>query len=279
MNWKVRIQKLSAWPTVHHAYAFLAQVPGIRAVVRNLARSFVPPDTRVWVRNPAGLGKGLELLLDPRFETEYASGKYEQHVQEVLSQHLKRGSVLYDVGAHIGVLSMFARELVGSSGMIFAFEADPENAQRIREQVQRNRLDRIEVVPCPVWSCAGQVRFQRAGALSSRNEGRVATESGQANEDILVLDSISLDGFAEQHLAPTVVKIDVEGAEAEVLRGSDQIFSQARPVLVCEIHNREAEKAVNRWLATKDYSFRWIEACEKLPRHLLATFRGTELGR
>jgi len=54
----------------------------------------------------------------------YAGGEYEPPIQQALSKHLKAGSVFYDVGAHIGIVSLFAARLVGSKGAVFAFEAD-----------------------------------------------------------------------------------------------------------------------------------------------------------
>jgi len=192
------------------------------------------------------------------------------HLQKALSAHLQAGSVVYDVGAHIGVVSMFASELVGSTGAVFAFEADPENAKRIEDHVRRNSLGQIQVFSCAVWSSPGQLSFERASAQSSRNQGSVVATSGQAKPDVIVVQSISLDNFAHEHLPPTLIKIDVEGAEAEVLRGCEQIFSRSHPVLICEVHHREAEEQVCPWLSQRGYSLEWLAGTAEYPRQLLA---------
>jgi len=71
--------------------------------------------------------------LDPRFEMKYASGTYEFRVQRGLLSNLRPGLVFYDVGAHIGIVSMFAAQVVGAEGAVSAFEADTENARRIED--------------------------------------------------------------------------------------------------------------------------------------------------
>lgn len=271
MNWRAGIQKLSLWPPARHVYSFLVRLSIFRNILKKLSRTAVPEQTRIWVDIPAGLGKGLALHLDPRFEMNYASGQlYEMNLQRALSAYLQPGAVVYDVGAHIGVVSMFAAELVGTTGRVFAFEADPENVRRIEAHVQRNDLAQIQVLSCAAWSSSGNLSFERASAHSSRNQGSVAKVSGGAEEGTIVVESIRLDDFAQQHPPPTLLKIDVEGGEADVLLGCEQIFSRARPVLICEVHHREAEEDVCRWLSQRGYSLKWLGGTSEFPRHLLA---------
>ena len=271
MNWRVGIQKLSLWPPARRVYSFLVRLSIFRNILKKLTRTAVPEQTRIWVDIPAGLGKGLALNLDPRFEMNYASGQlYEMNLQRALSAYLQPGSVVYDVGAHIGVVSMFAAELVGPIGRVFAFEADPENVRRIEAHVQRNDLAQIQVFSCAAWSSSGNLSFERASARSSRNQGSVAKASGGTEQGTIVVESIRLDDFAQQHPPPTLLKIDVEGGEADVLLGCEQIFSRSHPVLICEVHHRQAEEDVCRWLSQRGYTLKWLGGSAEFPRHLLA---------
>jgi FkbM family methyltransferase len=196
---------------------------------------------------------------------------YEINLQKALSAYLQPGSVVYDVGAHIGVVSIFAGELVGPTGRVFAFEADPENAKRIETHVQRNDLAQIQVFSCAAWSSSGKLSFERASAHSSRNQGSVSKAPAQTGQDTIVVESIRLDDFAQQHvLPPTLIKIDVEGGEADVLLGCEQIFSRSHPVLICEVHHKQAEEDVCRWLSHRGYSLQWLGGSSDFPRHLLA---------
>jgi len=160
---------------------------------------------------------------------------------------------------------------LGSAGTIFAFEADPENAERIKAHAQRNNLTQMQVFSSVVWSSDGQLSFEHASAESSRNQGSVAPTSDRAKQDAIVVESISLDNFANGHLAPTLIKIDVEGAEAEVLCGCDRIFASSHPTVICEVHHRQAEVHVRAWLSQRGYSLEWLTSSTEFPRHLLAT--------
>jgi FkbM family methyltransferase len=220
-----------------------------------------------------GLGKGLSVNLDVRFGMNYVAGDYESWVEPALLSHLRPGAVFYDVGAHIGILSMLAARIVGTTGAVFAFEPDPDNVVRIEENARRNMLSQIRAIPCAAWSSGGRLQFERASPQSSRNEGALATEPKPCGGNVIEVDAIALDDFAREHPPPTLIKIDVEGAEASVLRGSEEIFSSIRPALICEVHNEQAGQNVTRWLEEREYTFKWLQDSIRFPRHVLAHFR------
>lgn len=273
MNVREPIQQLSRLQSVRRVYEALSKGPILGPPLRWLARGLLPVESRYWFNISAGLGEGLWLHLDPRFEMDYASGKYEPQIQNILSSHLRPGSVFYDVGAHIGVLSLLAARCVGRTGSVFAFEADPENVQRIEAHARRNMLDQIQTIPCAVWSSAGQLQFERASAQSSRNQGTVTAEGSVSSSNTVEIEAVSLDGFVSGHRPPTLIKVDVEGAEAAVLRGSEKVFAQGKPVLICEVHNERAAEEVSKWLVERGYTLEWLQGAPKFPRHLLASWR------
>src|SRR5260370_10311447 len=127
-SWKQRaIIYLSCSSLFRNVYSQLTRIPLFGAVLQSLVKLMVPIGTRLWLRIPSGLGEGLWVRLDARFEMEYASGTYEPLIAKAMLSCLGPGSVFYDVGAHIGILSMLAARIVGESGAVFAFEADPDN--------------------------------------------------------------------------------------------------------------------------------------------------------
>lgn len=230
-----------------------------------------PFGSRIWVCVPEGPATGLWLHLDPRYEQIYWHGNYEPAVQRVIAGHLRTGDVFYEIGAHIGFFSMIAARQVGEEGAVFAFEPDPENAARIKEHARRNGLTRIEVVQSAAWSDSGFVQFERASPFSSRNTGRIAGVVGSRTPaEVVEVEATTLDAFAAFHRPPALVKVDVEGTEAEVLRGGDRLFSQTRPLLLCEVHHREVAISVENWLGEKGYKFEWLTSGEDFPQHILA---------
>ena len=91
-------------------------------------------------------------------------------------------------------------------------------------------------------------------------------------DDAIEVEAIALDTFAEKHRLPTVIKVDVEGAEAEVLRGSERVFAQAKPILICEVHGSKEADDVIGWLSDHGYRYQWLDSSPEFPRHLLAQF-------
>ena len=121
-----------------------------------------------------------------------------------------------------------------------------------------------------VWSCGGRLLFERASEQSSLNQGAVATEEARTTANTIDVQAIALDDFSQKHVLPDLIKIDVEGAEAAVLRGSERIFATKRPLLICEVHHEEALREASRWLLDRNYSFQWLEDSPNFPRHLFA---------
>jgi FkbM family methyltransferase len=274
MTWRTGLQNLTRVPAIRRTYDFFGNVPLLRSALRTIARAAIPRHTFLWFRVSSGLAEGLWVRVDPRFEMIYVDGEYEPTIQRILSQNLKPGFVFYDVGAHIGIVSMIGARLVGSEGEVFAFEAEPENTGRIEEHVRRNDLRQIQVVPRAVWSSSGTLRFSRASTQSSRNQGAVASNQSTEGGNVIEVPAVALDDFVKEHHLPTLIKIDVEGAEAQVLRGSEEVFARTKPVVICEVHHSEAAEDVGEWFLKRNYSIEWLEDSRSFPRHLVATWRG-----
>jgi FkbM family methyltransferase len=75
-------------------------------------------------------------------------------VQNAISVAMRPGTVLYDAGAHLGSIALGSARVVGELGRVVAFDGDPENVSRLRENASRNGLEgRLQVVHAAVWSC------------------------------------------------------------------------------------------------------------------------------
>jgi FkbM family methyltransferase len=149
----------------------------------------------------------------------------------------------YDIGANIGFFSLFAARLVGEHGHVTAFEADPENAARLREHIARNKLPQIAVEEKAVWSERGTVIFARTDPTVSpdRGTGHIASAAGPATIQVA---AVSLDEYTSISPAPDFIKCDVEGAELEVFRGARRLLREKRPGIVCEMHGEENRRTL-----------------------------------
>lgn len=181
----------------------------------------------------SGVARGCRLQLDLSTEKAYWLGWYEHALQRFLSEHLGAADLFFDLGAHVGFFSVCAARL---GARVVAVEADAANAARLRTNVSLNGLD-VTVVEAAAWDETGTVRL--VGGPSAKEH---AAEPGDG------VASVSLDDLAARYGTPTVVKIDVEGAESRVLAGGGRVLAEA-PVIVCELHGDEQRALVLELLA------------------------------
>jgi FkbM family methyltransferase len=240
------IRRLSTLPLLRKSYEFLIRVSIVGPILQKSLRFILPSEFLVWAVIRDGPGKGLWIHLNPRFEMEYLVGNYESAVWRILQSHLKPGAVLYDVGAHIGLFSLIAARELGVQGSVFVFEPDPANVRRIEDHASRNGLDALGIIPKAAWFIDGRMKFQRACSQSSMNRGAIAEDNSAASESTIEVETVTLDSFGREHALPSIVKLDVEGSAAAVLRGSEGIFRCVKPVVICEVHHLQAASDVTQ---------------------------------
>jgi FkbM family methyltransferase len=197
-------------------------------VARPFVNLVVGDKVRV-VRVLSGPARGSRLALDLSKEKAYWLGHYERAVQRFLQENVSPGDVVYDVGAHVGFFSVCAARL---GATVYAFEPLAANAKRLERNAALNSLD-IHAVEAAAWNETGTVDLLPG---DSAKEFRTVAGAG--------VPSIALDEFAEREQPPTLMKLDVEGVEANVLRGARGILAEARPTIVCELHSEQARADV-----------------------------------
>jgi FkbM family methyltransferase len=156
---------------------------------------------------------------------------------EWIKAQVQPGDVFYDVGANIGVYTVFAAQRVGPTGKVFAFEPHSATFARLLETISRNNLSRF-VVPCNFALHERQGFFpfryysQEAGSSQSQLMPRLSSPSaGNAGNPCEFKFSASLDDLmaGEGFFPPDHVKIDVDGNELMILRGMRGLLSGSRP--------------------------------------------------
>jgi FkbM family methyltransferase len=189
-------------------------------------------------------------------------------VQAVLRKYLRPGMTVYDIGANIGFFSLLAARLVGPAGRVTAFEADPEIAVRLRENVARNQDAPISVEEKAVWSSSNPLFFARADAEMSPDRGLghvIDDEAQRSAPGTIRVEAVSVDEYVRQSAAPDFIKCDVEGAEVEVFRGAEQLLKERQPLILCEMHGEENRQTLLKVFANLGYR---CELCGK--NHILA---------
>jgi FkbM family methyltransferase len=247
---------------------------GFDAAKRFTKRCFFP-SRQLWLQVQSGFAQGMWMHLRMPEEAGFWRGEHEPEVQATLSAIVRPADVVYDVGAHLGSIALGAARLVGANGKVVAFDGDPANIVRLRENSARNHLEsRLQVVHAAVWShvATQEISFRRARAGTSQG----GVEAGGhrpvlADGEIIHVPAITLDDFvAAGGPPPHLIKIDVEGGECEVLRGATSLFRTQRPFLVVEVHHQQADEHIRSWLEEFRYTAEWKIPKENFPRCLIS---------
>jgi FkbM family methyltransferase len=246
----------------------IRKVPVLGEFVHRISHRLLGKDERVWVQIRSGHSKGLWIELNARTGQDYLRGDAESHVQEVLAGRLRPGMVFCDLGANVGLFSLLAARIVGSSGRVFSFEPDPEVAGRLTRNVDRNGFRNVTVVKQGVWSSSCLREFIPADDSSPDHGTGTFLGSTQQRPGISV-ECVCLDDFAKNAPLPDGIKCDVEGAEVEVLRGATSLLAERRPWVLCETHSEANDRACRELLKRFDYRFDAVDA-----NHFFASPKG-----
>lgn len=188
---------------------------------------------------------------------------HETFALGALRRLVRTGDVVFDIGANIGVYSRFL-SICQAAGKVFAFEPMTENLDLLRKNTRDFSSEgRIEVMALALGETDGQEDLQvddvmsGTATLSRISEGRAShgrAHYGWAPRTELVVcrrvDSLIAEGRVP---SPHVLKIDVEGAEGEVLRGARDLLKTRGPRLLIELHGPARAREVVRELESHSY--------------------------
>jgi FkbM family methyltransferase len=247
------------------SFSVLRRVPVLGDFLSWTSRKLVPRDALIWVQIQRGPSEGLWIGLNPRTGQDAQKGIGEPHVQKALIDHLRPGMTFYDVGANIGFFSLMGARLVGPQGRVISFEADPEIAGRLRENLARNQFAHAHVEQKAVWSEPTTVAFERVDPDTSPDRGLGHVSADRSTPGTITVEAVSLDYYTAHHPPPDFLKCDVEGAEVAVFQGATRLFSGKRPILLVEMHSPENQRALLDKFASHGYR------CQNLDEnHVLA---------
>jgi FkbM family methyltransferase len=197
------------------------------------------------VKIAAGPLDGKIFTLDLRTEKDYWLGTYEPELLSKVSEFVRPGMVVYDIGANIGYTTVAFALATGHDGQIFAFEALPENVRRLKANLKFNALEeRVEVISGAVVDRTDLVRFLIGPSSGMGKVDRSAGRSDITYTDVITVPGIALDDFifSQNHPIPHIIKIDIEGGEVLAFPGMRRLINEHSPVILLEIHGPEASQ-------------------------------------
>ena len=163
----------------------------------------------------------------------YLLGVSEPAVQGALVANLRAGAIFFDVGAHAGFHTILACRLVGPTGHVHAFEPLEANIAVLQANLGSNGMSNATVHRVALADTTGEATM----AAGPRHITAALSPAGDTVVQVARADDLQLP-------PPSLVKIDVEGAETRVLRGMVQILRNHGPTLIIEIHGNERQPVI-----------------------------------
>ena len=172
-------------------------------------------------------------------------GDYEQDEIRFVRALLKPGDAAIDVGAHIGFFTMQMAAAVGPGGRVDAFEPLDSNADLLERSIAENGFgDRVRFQRAAAGAAPGTATLtfpaetlNSGGAYLLRDGTAALMGNRKKTVPLVALDALEL------RRPVRFIKMDVEGAEPQVLRGAARILAEDKPVILSELHPTQLDRA------------------------------------
>lgn len=165
-------------------------------------------------------------------------------VQELLNE-VGPGTIFLDIGGHLGHYSLsVAKKLVGlGSGRVFVFEPHARSRKYLTENVSLNGLGSLVTIESSCVSDRDGTLTLYSDSLQSDYTSTVLNAEGSSQRTVTTVPAVSADSYFVDKSTPSLIKVDVEGAELAVLKGMDRILTKQQPTLFIESNDRALRKA------------------------------------
>ena len=168
--------------------------------------------------------------------SRYYEKNYEADNYMFLQQQVKPGMHLIDIGAHLGLFSACSSQLTGPKGKIICFEPTPGTFAILKDTLRLNHCDNVIALPVAVSDKEGTATFYVSETAGYNSNSLVMNKPGKelSGYDVKL---VTIDHMvAEYNLKPSLIKIDAEGAELDVLKGGIKTFKDHKPLLILGLH-------------------------------------------
>ena len=207
----------------------------------------------------AGPASGLKYWVQMPEDKAVWSGTYELELSAALAAAIRPGNICLDIGGYHGFFAGVCA--LAGAGTVHVFEPLPVNAERIRKLIDANPELPLKLHRIALGSTPGEAPFR---VMEEDSMGKLSNSNFQGDrlsQATIEVQMETLDHLKELGVIPRadVIKIDVEGAEAMVLKGGTALLRSDRPRLFLEIHSRELARECNDLLANLGYSISVLE--------------------
>lgn len=187
-----------------------------------------------------GAGEGLRFNCG-HGPISFVLGTHELGTQRAFEMLVRPGITFYDVGANVGFYCVIVGRLVGSAGRVIAFEPLDDNVRWIEHNARLNGFTNVEARREALGDKDGEASFLVSASSGWGKLAGVGAPPSRMVDDVTVtlrrLDTLVSEGTIPP---PDLIKIDIEGAEADFLRGGVNTLRRWRPILIVDLHGTNA---------------------------------------
>jgi len=198
--------------------------------------------------------------------TAFYTGDLDRKVSWICEKIVRPGDTVLDIGANVGIVSLWLSKLVGQHGKVHAFEPNPALQKLLTQTLQRNGISNVSLHPVALGTTSGQMELRILPG--NTGSGSLVLEYDQTNCQTTTVRVATLDSIVEKEGIKTVrlIKIDVEGFEAQVLQGGERLLQSVRPqAILFEVVDHSgkplSERPVFQILQAAGYGFFAIPKC------------------
>jgi FkbM family methyltransferase len=165
------------------------------------------------------------------------------HEDDIITRFTpKEGDIVIDIGAHIGLYTIISSKRVGAQGKVVAIEADPENFEMLNSNIKLNQLTNVIPLNYAVYSKETKIKlYLPSGESGFTKYNTIMPNWINTQEKFVEVNANTLDYLLQlnkiRQEEVNWIKIDVEGAEFEVLKGATDVLSKSKDVaILMELH-------------------------------------------
>jgi FkbM family methyltransferase len=164
---------------------------------------------------------------------------YDLEMQLLIADLVKPGETIVDVGANRGAFALAASRVVGSGGKVICFEPNPNCVKYLEDEIELNQIRNITLNQCGL--------AQKDDILTLTvpviNSGEGSFGKSQYKDNVMFSVPVRRGDDVLDSENPTLIKIDVEGFETNVIRGLSKIIGRQSPVVITEVESSHLERA------------------------------------
>ena len=204
-----------------------------------------------------------------------------RHEDDIIERFLpKQGDIVVDIGAHMGRYTIISSKRVGANGKVVAIEAHPSNFEMLKSNIKLNQLTNVTPLNYAVYSKETKIKLylpdEESGYTMHHSimSNYVFTKYKDKTEDKFVeVSANTLDYLLQLNEITDVnwVKIDVEGAEFEVLKGASNVLSKSKDIaLLIEVHGKDTYEPIIESLRSYNFKIDFEKTYENGEKHIIA---------